>query len=601
MPTDTARALRRPAMSLLHRLGRSAARRPGRWGRRPAVLMTVDATTLGVHAPVRTHTDRPVDARVEALVGAEPVVVATGPRLAGTTHALARAARLLLGDHTLLRPSGPGDVADSVALAALLARAADDHGGAVVVWVDDAPRAVVRALADGIGPPDGVRLLVTVREELLHADVAAGDLGGALLVRVPGALPGPSGPARREDLDALGQLFCPLPRHDDPRDEAPVESVPRAAVLRAAVWRAVADWDRLAVGLPLTRTTLALLAADHARALDPRGGAHEPDELARVVDALAARPDALLRRVRWDDRGPEVHHVADPRLAAVADDLVPTAAGWTAPPCLVEELDARLTDRDDRRAVGVLALHRRCDDAALRLLGDADPTALSAASAYGVGLTALEGGHPEQARRWFTALADADPGADGPDRAAEPGYRARAAFWLGLDPETGPDERRARFSLVVSEGSAVDRADAASMLAALERGAGRADARRHWLRAAVAAARESGDSRRCADALVELAHLDWTAGDVDAARAAFTEAAASGDVECGAEAMMALGTLAAEEGDEETARSWSRRAGTAACNPDPDPDLDVPRPRAGESKIAGRSSSTRPRRDQIVT
>ena len=500
---------------------------------RPRVerLAAVDAVTLGLDT-TRAHVDRPVDARVEELVGSESVVVACGPPRAGTTHVLARAARFLLGDHVLVRPSGPGE--PLVDLLERAARAAG-HAGHAVVWLDDAPRAALHALADGLTPPPRVRLLVTVREELVDADVVSPGPArrGLASVRVPA-----TGPERPDHPDHLLRALCPRPTGDG-----------RTPLLRAALLRAAVDWDRLAVGLPLVRPTLLAVAADHD--VLP-AGATTRDELGVALDALLGESPALLRGQRWTSgREADVHHAPAPGLAAAADDLGPTGAGWEVPARLVEELDTRLLSPVDRRAVGVLALRRRADDLALRLLADADPAAVSGAVAYRAGLTALETGRAPEARRWFTVVAGAGAAAS----------RPRAAFWLGLDPDLDVDERRTWLAAVVAQGTAADRADAASVLATLERRAGRAGARRHWLREAVGAARDAGDTRRCADALVELAHLEWTAGSLGEARAAFTEAARCGDPECGAEAMMALGTLAAEQGDDETAGWWYRRVG----------------------------------------
>jgi hypothetical protein len=56
------------------------------------------------------------------------------------------------------------------------------------------------------------------------------------------------------------------------------------------------------------------------------------------------------------------------------------------------------------------------------------------------------------------------------------------------------------------------------LLAGLERDAGRFDAQRGCLRAAVASAREAGDAAQEAEATLDLAHLDRNSGRGDAAR-----------------------------------------------------------------------------------
>ena len=160
----------------------------------------------------------------------------------------------------------------------------------------------------------------------------------------------------------------------------------------------------------------------------------------------------------------------------------------------------------------------------------------SAATAYNAGLAALEAGRPEDARHWFAAVSDG----------SDPEYRPRAAFWLGLDGAAPLEERRRHLSTVVAEGPARDGADAAYMLAALERDAGRPRHRRHWLEVAADRAADAADGPRRADALLELAHLDHSAGAVDDARRRFEEVAGTGDPECAQEARTALGSLAGD-------------------------------------------------------
>ena len=69
-------------------------------------LRDLDLAELGVHPPLLTPAfDRDSDHRIEAAVGGDDtVVIVVGPRLGGSTHALARAARRLLGDHRVVRP-----------------------------------------------------------------------------------------------------------------------------------------------------------------------------------------------------------------------------------------------------------------------------------------------------------------------------------------------------------------------------------------------------------------------------------------------------------------------------------------------------------------
>ena len=557
--------------------------------RRPARLGAMEPAALGVHVPVaERHVERDVDVRLEAAVGSARVVVVAGPRLAGTSHALARAARLLLGDHAVVRPEVAPD--DTAALVAAATAAGVAAGGPVVLWLDDVrwpTLAAIGGLGAGAGLPAGVRILATTRRDLLHPDIAP-DLGAVTLIEVPGRL-GEAEARRGAGLawrtgDVPGRLALGLV--DGPgRDEVRTALVPPVTPtgvgdLRvAAVLRAAVDWDRWGVADALSRPTLAHLAVGYAQALDPRERPHPTELLLGAVDALLARRDGLLRR---EPRGEQTHHAPDPRLVAVADDLVANGAGWTAPRRAGEVLDTLLTAPAERRTVGLLALDRGADGPALLLLDDLDPATVTPGTAYGAGLAALDGARPDRARRWFGAVVS--DGCRATAEATDDGtasYRARAAFWLGVDPEARPDDRREHLAVVVAEGSAADRADAAYMLAALERDAGRAEDRRRWLRVAAGEAGEAQDERRRAVALVELAHLDWSTGELDAARAGFAAAVDIPEADCRPEAMMALGTIAAETGDDEAAHAWYQRASRAGT-PDPDetasPTVDDPAP-----------------------
>ena len=511
-------------------------------------LADLDLAALGVHTPLPARAiERDADHRIEAAVGGDDaVVIVAGPRLAGATHALARAARLLLGDHRVVRPD-PATLAGSDPLAApadpaLVATLAEPPDGAgVVVWLDGVGPALLAVLRQA-RPPAGVRILATADAALLHPDVTPGEAGrGVTVVRLAGGLTAdevaraaPSGldvrPGTRlgellVDLSAQRALLLPgVPGSDRAwrparRGESRTTATARAAVLRAAV-----DWDRLGVPRALPTPLLARLALAYARDLDGDPEAVPGvDDLGRAVESLvterprrAAAP--VLRRLRLTEG---VHHVPDRRLTAAADDLGP--AGW-APPDRLGEVVGDLLDapetRGRRRAVGLLALARRFDDlAAVLLRPPPDRVATRATTPdehYRLGVASLQSGRAAEARRWFGAVLDGTPD-DGSQRIP----RARAAFWLGLDRDAEPAQRRRHLELVVRDGPARDASDAALLLAELERDAGRFDAQRGCLRAAVASAREAGDAGREAEARLDLAHLDRHSGRTAEARAGY--------------------------------------------------------------------------------
>ena len=562
-------------------------------------LAEVDLAALGVHAPLPARAfERDADHRVEAAVGGDqPVVIVAGPRLAGATHALARAARLLLGDHRVVRPD-PATLAGSDPLAApadpalVAALTEPPDGPGVVVWLDGVGPALLAVLRRA-RPPAGVRILATADADLLHPDVTPGEAGrGVTLVLLPGALTAaeaaravPAGVAARPGT-RLGELLVDLAPHRTllvpgapgpgrtwravRRGETRTATTARAAVLRAAV-----DWDRLGVPHALPTPLLARLALAYARDLDDDPGAVPGvDDLGRAVESLITerprRGEApLLRRLRLAEG---VHHVPDRRLTAAADGLGP--AGWT-PPARLGEVVGDLLDapeaRARRRTVGMLALARRFDDLAAGLLRPppdrAAPGATTPDEHYRLGVASLQAGRAAEARRWFAGVLDGTPD-DGSRRA----LRARAAFWLGLDRDAEPAQRRRHLELVVRDGPARDASDAGLLLAGLERDAGRFDAQRGCLRAAVASAREAGDAAREAEARLDLAHLDRHSGRTAEARAGYARVTELVG-EDGPSALAAARAVAEMDADED-------EDGDDAAGPGPDP---VPAQRRDEA------------------
>src|SRR5689334_6188949 len=88
------------------------------------------------------YVPRPVDDALEDALGAErPLVVVAGERLAGTSRAVHRALRRMLGDGLLLPVADPhtADLAAALGQARTLAA----RSGPAVVLVDDAPPALL--------------------------------------------------------------------------------------------------------------------------------------------------------------------------------------------------------------------------------------------------------------------------------------------------------------------------------------------------------------------------------------------------------------------------------------------------------------------------
>lgn len=600
----------------------------GRWAPGPAsevpdppLCSEVDLAALGVHAPLPAPPfERDADHRIEAAVGGgDPVVIVAGPRLGGATHALARAARLLLADHRVIRPDpatlGRSDPLASPADPALVASLAGDEAlsgtPGVVVWLDAVGPALLGALRRA-RPQAGVRVLATADAALLHPDVVRGDVGdGVTVVRLPEALtvaeaarahavglPVPSGARLGEGLvDLARHRGLLVPRGSGRTWRPGRRGEDRTTTARAAVLRAAVDWDRLGVPHALPTPLLARLALAYARDLagdDGDGPDTVPgvDDLGRAVESLVAeRPrrgePPLLRRLRLSEG---VHHVPSGLLTAAADAL--GTDGWT-PPARLGEVVGDVLDapqvRARRRAVGVLALARRFDDLAALLLRPppdrAAPGSTAPGEHYRLGVASLQAGRPAEARRWFAAVL-----AGTPDDGAERSLRARTAFWLGLDRDAEPTERRGHLELVVRDGPPRDASDAGLLLAGLERDAGRFDAQRGCLRAAVASAREAGDAAREAEASLDLAHLDRHRGRTADARAAYTRVREllGDDGPAGSAAVRALAemeTAAGQEPDDgngtDNGGGGGGRDDTDGLVPDPVPEQRRDEPAEG--------------------
>ncbi|NMO92504.1 hypothetical protein [Actinomycetospora sp. TBRC 11914] len=574
----------------------------------PPRLSEVDLAGLGVHPPLPAPAfERDADHRVEAAVGGDdPVVIVAGPRLGGATHALARAARLLLGDHRVVRPDPAalggadplGSPADPALVAALSGTGAGPEPG-VVVWLDAVGPGLLAALRRA-RPPAGVRVLATVDAALLHPDVTPGEVDrDVTVVRLPDVLSADEAARATAtglsvaagarlgdvlvDLDPHRALLLPgSTRRRSWRGEDHTAATARAAVLRAAV-----DWDRLGVPHALPTPLLARLALAYARDLardDDPDSVPGVDDLGRAVEALVAeRPrrggTPALRRLRLAEG---VHHAPARLLTAVADAL--GADGWV-PPGRLGEVVGDLLDgpgvRARRRAVGVLALHRRFDDLAAVLLRPppdrAAPASTTPGEHYRLGVAALQAGRAADARRWFGAVLDGTPD-DGTERA----LRARTAFWLGIDRDAEPAARRRHLELVVRDGPPRDASDAGLLLAGLERDAGRFDAQRGCLRAAVAAARGAGDTGREAEATLDLAHLDRHSGRTAEARSGYdrVRGLVGDETPNGTVAVRALAELDAAE---QAPADGPEPGGGATLVPDP-----VPEQRQGEPASDGR-------------
>ncbi|PVZ04612.1 hypothetical protein C8D89_11765 [Actinomycetospora cinnamomea] len=356
---------------------------------------------MGVHDPEATapYAARPVDAALEDAFGVErPLVVVAGERLAGTSRAVHRALRRMLGDRLLVPITEPhaADLADVLRRARTVA----DRSGPVVVLADDAPPALLdqvgAEVVEGLGTR--VRLVLTTRRVFLDAHLAAPTraLLESALVEVP-----------TDDDGPIGERVRPV---DRARAVLEPDGRPSPAL---AVLRTVVDWERLGVGLPLTPRLLVDLAAVH---LDGPGARRPRRRALRRATRHLLRPhQGGLRVLRVARRAGGEHLVADRLFSHLADR---DPAGWTVSEGFAGALWHHLAPAE-RARVARVALARGDDQVALWLATQVPPDDLEPEALYrlGVALAARSAAHtPEPGRwdggalRWLAAALDrADP------------------------------------------------------------------------------------------------------------------------------------------------------------------------------------------------
>ncbi|MFI5959219.1 tetratricopeptide repeat protein [Cryptosporangium sp. NPDC051539] len=452
---------------------------------RPPRLADVRLADLGVHAPHGQYVSRDVDrALVSLLAGGTPLVVVHGKRLAGTTRAVAEAARTQLPDHTLLA-FHPDPRVPLTALVAAAKRHADDGA---ILWIDAAGTTALRQLGR-IEVPAGVQVLVTAHSALLAGARLPDPLAGAA-VQV--------GSLTATDVDALRAADVDLPAEPRPARVGqlvvPLEPLRRAldgeaGLDRQALLRVFADWQRLDPPVPLTAETLAALYVDYRRELGPVG----VPTLSRALEWAVDR--GLVTAV--PGRG---FYYGSGLLSAVADqERTPVSSRFW-------RYAARAFPADLRREVGLAAFDRGDYPRARDLLdGVAD---VPSRVMYGIAYRAHRARSVAIARRWYEkAIAAGSIPARvdlGVLEAAEGRAPvARTWFRAAIDGDDPGEASRAMHGLGV-----------------LEREQGNVDEARRWFTGAAA----SDDPVQAASAMVDLGDLAGDLGDVEEARSWYERA-----------------------------------------------------------------------------
>ncbi|GAA4809463.1 hypothetical protein GCM10023200_54070 [Actinomycetospora chlora] len=383
----------------------------------PEVVGVRDGDAAAAYVP------RPVDDALEDALGAErPLVVVAGQRLAGTSRAVHRALRRMLGDGLLLPVADPhtADLAAAVGQARTLAA----RSGPAVVLVDDAPPALLDQITGDLvaGLDPTVRLVVTTRRGFLDAflEPATHAVLDAALVEVPPA----------DDGRPFGEHVRPIARARAVLDPVGWSSLVPLALLRTAV-----DWDRLGVPLPLTPALLAEVAPVHLAALGvPAPGRGGLRRAARELVRTDHGGMRLLHEVATD--GGRARLAADRVFARLADG----PGGWPVPEELARDLWHRL-DAADRARVARVALARGEDQVALWLATQVPPDDLAPEALYRLGVTLAErsAAHAPQPGRWDRGAVNWLVAAL--DRTDDPDLVARAQQRIvALERRLGADE-----------------------------------------------------------------------------------------------------------------------------------------------------------------
>ncbi|MDD7942752.1 hypothetical protein PHK61_30495 [Actinomycetospora lutea] len=392
--------------------------------RAPTPMAEAGPELLGVHDAQASAPYRPrvVDDVLEDALGADrPLVVVVGDRLAGSSRALHRALRRMLGDRLLLPVTDP----HAVDLAALVgtARTIATRARPVVIAADDAPPALLDQVDDAVlgALGGGVRLVLTTRRTFLGASLAA-----PTRARLEAA--GVEMPAGRP----IGEDVRPVARARAVLDPVGWSSRVPLGLLRAAV-----DWERLGVPLPLTPALLAEVAPLSLAAVG--APPTDPGELRRTVRDLLRADHGGLRVLRAvpGARG-RTRLAADRLFSHLADG---DTGGWAVSEDLARDLWHRL-GTEDRARVARVALARGEGQVALWLATQVPPDDFEPEVLYRLGVTLAERSAaytPEPGRwdggalRWLTAAldrADADlvPRAHRAILAVESRREARAAL-----------------------------------------------------------------------------------------------------------------------------------------------------------------------------
>ncbi|MGP4100432.1 tetratricopeptide repeat protein [Nonomuraea sp. KM90] len=537
---------------------------------KPKSLDQVTPRDLGVHAS-RFATDgwaapyipREIDGVLAAALtgGGRRLLVVRGPRLAGTTAALAHAVLTHLPGRYRMVAYHDDPRLPISRMIERAARHADDGGGAVL-WLEGLPEHRVNELA-ATSPqdlPPRLWLAVTLADGPALRQVVADFLDRyAVQAELRAITPGERGalvaadayadlrPLLAEGHDVLmGRLMVSWEEIRDALNRDGEQATDRVALLRA-----VADWYRLRLDTrrPLTGDILDHLFQGYRReiaGLPP--GAPVPvtgyrSALKWAMATGSRRPRLIQRKSSGSGRFYSPH----PLLTAIADETSDPAR-WPVHDALWDYAD-RYFEGDQRRDIGYLAVEREAYPAACRLLDHSDTgTGLDAAILCRLSFRLKETGEIDQARRWFVRTIETE----------HDHYAPEAMYELGLmEKQHGNfDEARHWYREAIADGHPEHAPRAKGSLGLLEKQQGDLDQARHWFGEAIA----TGHRDHAPWAMVHLALMLMEQAEFDAARLWSHEAIATGHRDHAPNALVNLGWLEEQQGDLGEARRRYREA-----------------------------------------
>jgi Tfp pilus assembly protein PilF len=580
----------------------------------PLLLGDVTLRDLGVHASRFGGVDGPYisrgkadDALAAALADGGGVVIVEGPRLAGATRTLARAAQALLPNYLAAGFTDDPRVLlkDMIAQADRWADGAGDRATGVVAWLDglSAGRLAELALLLPDGLPAGVRVLATCDSAELEGLRGPEQVTALLEEHATRVRLGSVTADERRELLAAGAYAVLRPVLEDGQQEVLLGRLMVAweplrtalslgsgeqAAPRVALLRAVTDWHR--VGLPrlLSRKILKDLYRAYRR--DLAGAAPgSPVSATGLSEALqwasAASDGARPRLVDLQDLSEGQQYTPYPLLAVIADDPGEEVS-WPVSDVLWDYAD-RSFDGTQRRDIGYTALSRGARHAAARLIShpDAPPSPEAChrlghlfsehadwddsrywwqqAAAAGhhddaviamvhLGLLEQQQGNPDVARHWYQqAIAT-----------AHHDHAPWAMVNLGiLELEQGnPDLARHWWSQAIDTGHQDQAPEAMVDFGLLEQQQGNPDVARHWYQQAI----DTGHQDQAPRAMTGLGILENEQGNLDLTRDCYQRAVATGHHEWASAAMVNLGFLEDEQGNRDLASQWWQQAAATA-------------------------------------